>query len=484
MGFPFSLHPQDFNIEFTEKKQQVRPRMNDRNNANILIVDDEENLRHMMRLILSREGYHVSVAENGIKALDVIHDKGNLDLVLCDIRMPKMDGMALLEKVAPIDYQPIFIMMSAYGTIETAVSSMKMGAYDYISKPFQPDEILLTIRKALEHRALREENAQLRRQLSEAVTPADTMMGKSEKMQQLKALVARVARYDSTVLITGESGTGKELVARSLHAQSPRAGRAFVPINCSALPEGLLESELFGFSKGAFTDAKKDKKGLIEEAHGGTLFLDEIADLPRGTQVKLLRFLQDGKIRRVGETFERKVDARVITATNRDVARAVRDRRFREDLYFRLNVVRLSVPPLRERREDIPLLAWHFAKAFSEKHTKPVSSIDPAVLDLFMTYPWKGNIRELENIMERAVLFAEGQTINVADLPEELTREIPVTDFVSDGSMTLKDMKRRLERKVIQQTLTRTGGDKKRAARELGITLRSLQYKLREYRAG
>jgi len=456
--------------------------MDNRNNANILIVDDEENLRHMMRIILSREGYHVFVAENGLKALDVIRDKENLDLVLCDIRMPKMDGMTLLEKVAPVNHHPIFIMMSAYGTIETAVSSMKMGAYDYISKPFQPDEILLTIEKALEHRALREENAQLRRQLNAAAAPADAMMGKCLKMQRLKTLVTRVARYDSTVLITGESGTGKELVARSLHAQSPRAGRAFVPINCSALPEGLLESELFGFSKGAFTDAKKDKKGLIEEAHGGTLFLDEIADLPNGTQVKLLRFLQDGKIRRVGETFEREVDTRVIAATNQDVMRAVRDKRFREDLYFRLNVVRLSVPPLRERREDIPLLAWHFAKAFSKKHAKPISSIDPAVLDLFMAYPWKGNIRELENVMERAVLFAERQAIAVADLPEDLTGETPVMGLVADGSMTLREMKRQLEREMIQRTLTRVGGDKKRAARELGITLRSLQYKLSEYR--
>jgi two-component system response regulator AtoC len=456
--------------------------MDDRNNAEILVVDDEENLRHMMKIILSREGYHVFEAENGLKALDIIRGNDNLDLILCDIRMPEMDGMTLIKKVAPKDYHPIFVMMSAYGTIETAVSSMKMGAYDYISKPFQPDEILLTIRKALEHRFLREENVKLRRELNEATGLTDRMIGKSEEILRLKSLIMRVSQYDSTVLITGESGTGKELVARSIHAQSSRAGKAFVPINCSALPEGLLESELFGFRKGAFTDARKDKKGLIEEAHGGTLFLDEIADLPQRTQVKLLRFLQDGRIRRLGETFERKVDVRVVSATNQDLEKEVRDKRFREDLYFRLNVVRLVVPPLRERREDIPILAWHFAKAFSEKHAKPVSSIDPAVIELFMAYPWEGNIRELENVMERAVLFADGQTISAANLSEELTREVPLRGHALEGPMTLKAMKRAFEKEIIQKTLTRVGGDKKRASRELGITLRSLQYKLREYR--
>ncbi len=455
-----------------------------RNMKRILVVDDEANLRHMMKIILSREGYEVYEAGDGENALTVMKDSP-MDLILCDIRMPRMDGMSFLEAVSPKGYRPIVIMMSAYGTIETAVAAMKMGAYDYISKPFQPDEVLLTIRKALEHQSLKEENVQLRRQLTETRDGASQMIGDSPPMRRLRDLIARIAQYDSTVLITGESGTGKELVAREIHMRSPRRDKPFVPINCAALPESLLESELFGFRKGTFTDARGDKKGLLEEAHGGTLFLDEIGDLPLSIQVKLLRFLQDGKIRRLGETMEREVDVRVVTATNQDLTRAVEEKRFRNDLYFRLNVIHIPVPPLRERREDIPLLVEHFVRKFSEKYGKAVTRVDPRVIDRFLAYSWKGNIRELENVVERAVLLSEGEALEISGLPEEFSpgEGRPWDGFFDEGT-TLKEARRRLEKEMIQRVLSTTGGDKKKASEILGITLRSLQYKIKEYRIG
>jgi len=447
----------------------------------ILVVDDEENLRHMMQIILSRAGYQVFEAENGEKALELIH-RQQMGLILCDLRMPKMDGMSLLEAISPENYHPIVIMMSAYGTIETAVSAMKMGAYDYISKPFQPDEVLLTIKKAFEHQSLKDENVQLRKQLTETEGFAGTMVGESEPMRRLRSLIERVSQYDSTILITGESGTGKELVAKEIHFQSKRRDKSFVPINCAALPENLLESELFGFRKGAFTDAKMDKKGLIEEAHQGTLFLDEIGDLPLAIQVKLLRFLQDGKIRRIGDTSEREVDVRIIAATNQDLKQAVSDKRFRNDLFFRLNVIQIHVPPLRERMEDIPLLVKNFTRKFSEKYKKTMATIDPEVFEHFMSYRWQGNIRELENVVERAVLLADGDNLKISNLPEDLLYQGEDWKGLFRAPLTLKEARRRLEREIIQQTLLKTGGDKKRASKFLGITLRALQYKIKEYK--
>ncbi|RTZ91752.1 MAG: sigma-54-dependent Fis family transcriptional regulator [Deltaproteobacteria bacterium] len=453
------------------------------NQKRILVVDDEENLRHMMKIILSREGYQVYEAADGENALSMIRSTP-MDLILCDVRMPRMDGMTLLETIAPKNYRPIVIMMSAYGTIETAVTAMKMGAYDYVSKPFQSDEVLLTIKKAFEHQSLKDENEQLRKQLTETRSGVDLMIGDSPPMRRLRALIERVSQYDSTVLITGESGTGKELAAREIHLRSPRRDNSFVPINCAALPESLLESELFGFKKGAFTDARADKKGLLEEANGGTLFLDEIGDLPISIQVKLLRFLQDGKIRRLGETTEREVNVRIITATNQDLKKAVDEKRFRNDLFFRLNVIQIHLPPLRERREDIPSLVDHFARRFSKKYEKPAIRIEPEVYDLFMSYPWKGNIRELENVVERVILLSEGETLSAANLPEDLfPAENRWGEFMKDAA-TLREAKRKLEREMIQQALLRTGGDKRKASESLGITLRALQYKIKEYQIG
>jgi len=448
----------------------------------ILVVDDEENLRHMMKIILSREGYHVSEAEDGEKALSLLRGEP-FDLILCDIRMPRMDGMTFLKTLSPKNYRPLVVMMSAYGTIETAVSAMKLGAYDYVSKPFQPDEILLTIQKAFEHQSLREENEFLKRRLKEGMT--SLLVGESEKMRRLRSLIERIARYDSTVLITGESGTGKELVAREIHSRSRRHEKAFVPINCAALPENLLESELFGFRKGAFTDAKTDKKGLLEEAEGGTLFLDEIGDLPLSIQVKLLRFLQDGKIRRIGETTERTVDVRIVAATNQDLEEAVRERRFREDLFFRLNVIHLHVPPLRDRKADIPLLVKHFLREFSHKHEKPVVKMDPAVMEALMAHRWRGNVRELENVVERMLLLSEGDVIRLSDLPEEILKgEGGTMEGMLTETMTLREARRRLEKAMIEKMLAERGGEKREVAKVLGITLRALQYKIKEYGIG
>ncbi len=447
----------------------------------ILVVDDEENLRHMMQIILSREGYDVAVAEDGLRALERVQ-RERIDLVLCDIRMPKMDGLAFLREMPHEEGRPIIIMMSAYGTIETAVSAMKMGAYDYISKPFQPDEVILTIKKAFEHQSLREENRELKRRLSENTASSVEMIGESPPMRRLRTLIRRVAKYDSTILITGESGTGKELVAKEIHARGGRNVHPFVPINCAALPENLLESELFGFRKGAFTDAKADKKGLIEEADGGTLFLDEIGDLPLSVQVKLLRFLQEGRIRKIGDVAEVDVDVRVIAATNQDLERAVAEKRFRKDLYFRLNVIQIHVPPLRERLEDLPLLAEHFIKKYATRHKKTIQGVDPAVFEIFMDYPWKGNIRELENAVERAVLLADGGVIRVSDLPEGLMRQRDRDESGAESPLTLKEARRKMEKEMIQRVLRITGGNKKEAADALGITLRSLQYKVKEYR--
>ncbi len=449
----------------------------------VLVVDDEENLRHMMRIILSRSGYEVFEAEDGEKALEIIRKK-QADLILCDIRMPRMDGMTLLEKISPEEYHPIVIMMSAYGAIETAVAAMKMGAYDYISKPFQPDEVVLTIKKAFDHQHLRDENVKLRQQLTESRRLAETMVGDSAPMRKLRSLIERVSRYDSTILITGESGTGKELVAKEIHFRSHRHERSFVPINCAALPENLLESELFGFRKGAFTDARMDKKGLIEEANQGTLFLDEIGDLPLSVQVKLLRFLQDGKIRRIGDTTEVNVDVRIIAATNQDLKQAVAEKRFREDLFFRLNVIQIHVPPLRERRYDIPPLVEHFVQKYSSRYKKTITSVDPSVFEVFMTYPWKGNVRELENVVERAVLLSEGGVFRIFDLPEELLHQKEGWGGKFEFPMTLREARRHLEKEMIQQILLLKGGDKKKAADSLGITLRSLQYKIKEYQIG
>ena len=337
----------------------------------ILIVDDEENFRHMLSVILIKEGYEVETAPNGEEGLQKATGSP-FDQILCDIRMPRMDGLEFLREMRKIGGEATIVMMSAYGTVDIAIEAMKLGAYDYISKPFKPDEIILTLRKAEEREQLRRENQFLRKEVAKEYS-FENIVSKNEKMQKMFDVIKKVSQYKSTVLITGESGTGKELVARALHYNSERSQNPFIPVNCGAIPENLLESELFGHAKGAFTDAIRTKKGLFEEADGGTLFLDEIGELPTQLQVKLLRVLQDGEIRRIGESKSIQIDVRIVAATVKDLVKEVNEGRFREDLFYRLNVLPIHIPPLRERKEDIPLLIHHFIKKYNQAMNKNVA---------------------------------------------------------------------------------------------------------------
>jgi two-component system response regulator AtoC len=397
--------------------------------------------------------------------------------------MPQMDGLEFLKEVQKAGVESTIIMMSAYGTIDTAIEAMKLGAYDYISKPFKTDEIILTLRKAEEREQLRRENQLLRREVLREYS-FENIVSKNAKMKEIFEVIKKVAPYKSTILIMGESGTGKELVARALHYNSDRSKRPFVAVNCGAIPENLLESELFGHVKGAFTDAIRTKRGLFEEADGGTLFLDEIGELPPQLQVKLLRVLQEGEIRRVGESRPIKVDVRIISATVKDLAREVNEGRFRDDLFYRLNVLPIHIPPLRERREDIPLLIDHFIKKFTQSTNKKVVGIDSKALEVLMNYKWSGNVRELENTIERAVVLADGENIMLENLPPEI-REFKEEEVslppVAEEEYSIKKASRILETNLIKKALKRTKGNHTHAARLLEISHRALLYKIKEY---
>ncbi len=450
----------------------------------ILIIDDEESFRHMLSIILNKEGYEVETAPNGEEALQKLLSF-SFDQVLCDIRMPNMDGMEFLKEVKRLGIETTIIMMSAYGTIDIAIEAMKLGAYDYISKPFKPDEIILTLRKAEEREQLRKENRLLRKEIQKEYG-LDNIISKNEKMLKIFDTIKKVAPYKSTILITGESGTGKELVARALHFNSNRAGNPFIAVNCGAIPENLLESELFGHAKGAFTDAIRMKKGLFEEADGGTLFLDEIGELPPQLQVKLLRVLQEGEIRRIGESKPIKVDVRIVAATVKDLAKEVSEGRFRDDLYYRLNVLHIHIPPLRERKEDIPQLVNHFIKKYSESINKNVTGIDSKALNALMNYKWYGNVRELENTIERAVVLADGDTIELGHLPIEIQEykeevNISVTEELEDEDYSIKKATKILESNLIKKALKKAKGNHTQAAKILEISHRALLYKIKEY---
>jgi two-component system response regulator AtoC len=447
----------------------------------ILIIDDEESFRHMLSVILKREGFDVETASDGEEGLQKVM-VNSYDQVLCDIRMPRMDGLEFIKQVQKARIETTLIMMSAYGTVDTALEAMKVGAYDYISKPFKPDEIVLILKKADERERLRKENDRLRKEVKREYS-FENIVSKNEKMQKIFEVVKKVAPYKSTILIMGESGTGKELVARALHYNSDRSQNAFIPINCGAIPENLLESELFGHAKGAFTDAIRTKKGLFEEADGGTLFLDEIGELPLSLQVKLLRVLQEGEIRRVGESKPIQINVRIVAATARDLIKEVNEGRFREDLFYRLNVFPIHLPPLRERKEDIPLLVMHFIKKYSQDLGKYVSGIHPRALENLLNYRWFGNVRELENTVERAIVLTEKPEIERENLPveiQEFLEKIPLP-AVPEEEYSIKKASKSLEINLIRKALKKTKGNHTHAARFLEISHRALLYKIKEY---
>ena len=456
----------------------------------VLVVDDEENLRHILSIILTKEGYEVEAVKNGREALNCL-EKSIYDTVLCDIRMPVMDGITFLKGAkgqgSGVRGETTIIMMSAYGTIDDAIEAMKLGAYDYISKPFKSDEVLLTIRKAEERERLRRENSELREVVKKdyGVTGIIT---KNDEMVKMLATVKKVADYKTTVLITGESGTGKELIARALHYNGGRGSKAFVAVNCGAIPENLLESEFFGHVKGAFTDAVRNKKGLFEEAEGGTLFLDEIGELPFHLQVKLLRVLQEEEVMRIGDTKPIRVSVRIVAATVKDLAREVREGRFREDLFYRLNVLPIHLPPLRERPEDIPALSSHFLGKYKEKHGIKVGSVSPEALKQLMDYTWPGNVRELENAIERSVLLSEGENITVSALPPAVRGKVvsasPETILktgISADNLSIKKASRAMEEELIKRALEKSHANRTHAAELLELSHRALLYKIKEY---
>jgi two-component system response regulator AtoC len=446
----------------------------------ILIIDDEENMLHMLKTLLSKEGYEVVTATNGTEGLERI-ETDSFDTILCDIRMPEMDGLSFLKAAKEKNPDSTIIMMSAYGTIDLAVEAMKHGAYDYVSKPFKPDEIILTLKKAEERERLRKENIFLKKEIKKEFG-FENMITKNDKMFQIFETIHKISDYDTSVLIIGESGTGKELVAKAIHYNSKRNGKPFIAINCGAIPENLLESELFGYVKGAFTDAYQNKKGLFEEANGGTLLLDEIGELPSNLQVKLLRALQEGEVRKIGDTKQIKLDVRIIAATSRNLAQEARKDNFREDLFYRLNVIQIDLPPLRERREDIPLLVNHFINRYNEKHHLKVKNISSAALNILVEYDWQGNIRELENAIERAIILSESSCIEVSALPPDIRKSETFKDKeLGNDEYSIKKIHLIMEEQLIIKALNKTNGNRTQASKLLEISHPSLLSKMKGF---
>jgi two-component system response regulator AtoC len=445
----------------------------------VLIVDDDDSLREGLALVLGAEGYEISLARGGEEALARLEDTMP-DIVLCDLRMPGIDGLALLPELARRRPDATLILMSAHGTEELALEAMRRGACDYLAKPFQPSELLLAIRKAQERERLLRKSELLEREVERAVGERP-IVAASPVMIDVLELIERASEFKATVLLTGESGTGKEVLARAIHAQSPRRSEAFVAVNCGAIPETMLESELFGHSKGAFTGADRARRGLFLEADGGTLFLDEIGELPLSLQVKLLRVLQEEEVRPLGESKSRSIDVRVIAATARALETEVGAGRFREDLFYRLNVLRVEVPPLRDRREDIPLLVDHFLATFRDTLAKPVRGISDEALQRLVSYRWPGNVRELENVIERAMILARGDQLTLRELPANVVH-LDTTDLeMSTGDLSLRKARRAAESEMIRRALRETRGNRTHAARLLGISHRALLYKIKEY---
>jgi two-component system response regulator PilR (NtrC family) len=451
--------------------------------AHILVVDDEKSMREFLEIFLSKKGHLVDLAANGQEALNQVSEK-EYDLVVTDLRMPGVDGMTVLEQTRKQWTDTQVIVITAYSTTETAIEAMKMGAYDYICKPFKISEVGAVIDRALEKRELVLSNVRLRKEVSRKFA-FESIIGKSGRMREVFRNIKQIADTRTNVLICGESGTGKELVAKALHYNSSRGGKPFVVINCGAIPDTLMESELFGYVKGAFTGAAADKKGLFESAEGGSLFLDEIGELSLHLQVKLLRALQERKVKRVGGVGELDIDVRLIAATNKALEEEVRAGRFREDLYFRINVIQLNLPSLRERREDVPLLAHFFLERYNPELGKRIEGFTPEALDLMTRHDYPGNVRELENLVQRAVAFEQGTFITPASLPPHVrgdkVRAVAPSPSTDQAGFCLDDYVESIERSMLADALHATNGNITEAARKLGISFRAMRYKLSKY---
>jgi two-component system response regulator PilR (NtrC family) len=448
----------------------------------VLVVDDEQSMRELLGIMLRQVGYAVSLADGGEAAVQALKTDA-FDLVITDLRMRKVDGLAVLRAAKEHSPRTVVLVVTAFASTETAVEAMKLGAYDYVTKPFKLDELRLTIANALERKRLQDENRELKRQLRRE-HGFEGFIGKSPRILEVFETIRKTADSGSTVMITGESGTGKELVARAVHLESSRRSGPFVSVNCGAIPETLMESELFGHVKGAFTGAVAATEGLFAAADGGTLFLDEITEIPQSVQVKLLRAVQEREIRRVGDTKDVKVDARLIAASNRDLAKAVADGALREDLYYRLNVIPIHMPPLRERIEDIPLLIAHFVGRITKDAGKGSRPISPESLAILERYHWPGNIRELENIVERAIVLGTGELLSPESLPPHLRvprDEQAVTVEIPSSGMNLEDTLTRIENRYIRLALERSGWLQVRAAELLGLSFRQFRYKLQKH---
>jgi len=449
----------------------------------ILAIDDEKNILEVIKIMFEKDGHIVFTALRGYEGIGKI--KSNLcDIVISDIRLPDISGINVLKEIKNIDKTIPVIMITAYASTSSAVQAMKFGAEDYVVKPFDIDELRMVVENVYEKRKLQIENRRLRQQIEEKYSFGN-MVGKSKSMKDIFMLIRKVAPLDSTVLITGESGTGKDLIAKSIHYQSRRKDNNFVSINCASIPETLLESELFGFKRGAFTGAVNDSKGLFKEANKGTLFLDEIGEMPVSLQAKLLRALQDKKIRPLGSSEETDVDVRIIAASNHNLRKRIKKGYFREDLFYRLNVISIEIPPLRERQEDIPLLLNHFISEYNKKLNKNIEGIEKEVLDLFYNYDWPGNVREMEHLIERMLILEEGDKLTTENLPshfkEKLTQKTEDIPLIKDNNFNLEDYIDNLKSKIIKKALTQTKGNKKKAAKILGISYRSFRYYFNKY---
>jgi len=448
----------------------------------VLVVDDERSMRDLLAIMLKQAGHDVALAEGGAEAIATLK-REPFDLIVTDLRMREVDGLAVLRAAKEHSPQTVVLVITAFASTETAVEAMKLGAYDYITKPFKMDEVKLTIANALERKRLQDENQALKRQLRRE-RGFENFVGRNPQMLDIFDTIRKTADSLSTVLITGESGTGKELVARALHEESSRRSGPFVSVNCGAIPETLMESEFFGHLKGAFTGAVASTTGLFSAASGGTLFLDEITEVPHSVQVKLLRAIQEREVRRVGDTRDVKVDVRLVAASNRDVAKAVAGGMLREDLFYRLNVIPIHIPPLRERPEDIPLLVAHFIKKIAAELGKSVRGVTPEALAILESYHWPGNIRELENVIERALVLGSGEMLDTDALPADLRRPRDVQDVpveIPESGLDLQATLDQIEQRYIQMALARTGGVQTRAAELLRVSFRQLRYKLQKY---